>query len=156
MAAEIIAAVQMCASAYRFMKTAVNEGRELSDMTRALSKFWDAREEVSVLEQKATNPSKIEKLFGGKSVESQALEITLQKKKAEQLEKELKDLFYWTGNANLWHDMLRERTKLRNMRIAEAKQKAEARAAMIDISIIGGLLLGIFTIVMVVTSVAVE
>jgi predicted nucleic acid-binding Zn-ribbon protein len=156
MAAEIIAAVQVCASAYRFMKTAVNEGRELGDMTRAISKFWDAREEISVIEQKATNPSKIEKLFGGKSIEAQALEITLHKQKAVQLEKELKDLFYWTGNANLWHDMLRERTKLRNMRIAEAKQKAEARAAMIDISIIGGLLLGIFTIVMVVTSVAVE
>jgi hypothetical protein len=156
MAAEIIAAVQVCASAYRFMKTAVNEGRELGDMTRAISKFWDAREEISVIEQKATNPSKIEKLFGGKSIEAQALEITLHKQKAVQLEKDLKDLFYWTGNANLWHDMLRERTKLRNMRIAEAKQKAEARAAMIDISIIGGLLLGIFTIVMVVTSVAVE
>jgi len=156
MAAEIIAAVQVCASAYRFMKTAVNEGRELGDMTRAISKFWDAREEISVLEQKATNPSKIEKLFGGKSIEAQALEITLHKQKAVQLEKELKDLFYWTGNANLWHDMIRERTKLRNMRIAEAKQKAEARAAMIDISIIGGLLLGIFTIVMVITSVAVE
>lgn len=156
MAAEIIAAVQVCASAYRFMKTAVNEGRELGDMTRAISKFWDAREEISVIEQKATNPSKIEKLFGGKSIEAQALEITLHKQKAVQLEKDLKDLFYWTGNANLWHDMLRERTKLRNMRIAEAKQKAEARAAMIDISIIGGLLLGIFTIVMVVTSVAVD
>ena len=81
MAAEIVAAVQICASAYRFMKTAVNEGRELGDMTRAMSKFWDAREEVSILEQKATNPSKIEKLFGGKSIESQALEITLQKRK---------------------------------------------------------------------------
>ena len=45
MAAEIIAAVQMCSSAYRFMKTAVNEGKELGDMTRALSKFWDARED---------------------------------------------------------------------------------------------------------------
>jgi len=156
MAAEIIAAVQVCASAYRFMKTAVNEGRELGDMTRAISKFWDAREEISVLEQKATNPSKIEKLFGGKSIEAQALEITLHKQKAVQLEKDLKDLFYWTGNANLWHDMIKERGRLRNMRIAEAKQKAEARAAMIDISIIGGLLLGIFTIVMVVTSVAVD
>jgi hypothetical protein len=156
MAAEIIAAVQVCASAYRFMKTAVNEGRELGDMTRAISKFWDAREEISVIEQKATNPSKIEKLFGGKSIEAQALEITLHKQKAVQLEKDLKDLFYWTGNANLWHDMLRERTKLRNMRIAEAKQKAEARAAMIDISIIGGLMLGIFTIVMAITSVAVD
>lgn len=156
MAAEIIAAVQMCASAYRFMKTAVNEGRELSDMTRALGKFWDAREEVSVLEQKATNPSKIEKLFGGKSVESQALEITLQKQKAEQLEKELKDLFYWTGNANLWHDMLRERTKIRNMRIAQAREKAQSRAAMIDVVAIVGTFTVLFVIGMAITSVAVE
>ena len=156
MAAEIIAAVQMCASAYRFMKTAVNEGRELSDMTRALSKFWDAREEVSVLEQKATNPSKIEKLFGGKSVESQALEITLQKQKAEQLEKELKDLFYWTGNANLWHDMLRERTKIRNMRIAQAREKAQSRAAMIDVVAIVGTFTVLFVVGMAITSVAVE
>jgi hypothetical protein len=156
MAAEIVAAVQICASAYRFMKTAVNEGRELGDMTRALSKFWDAREEVSVLEQKATNPSKIEKLFGGKSVESQALEITLQKKKAQQLEKELKDLFYWTGNANLWHDMLRERTKIRNMRIAEAKAKAEARAAMIDIVAIIGTFAVIFVTSMLIINVAVK
>lgn len=156
MAAEIIAAVQMCASAYRFMKTAVNEGRELSDMTRALGKFWDAREEVSVLEQKATNPSKIEKLFGGKSVESQALEITLQKQKAEQLEKELKDLFYWTGNANLWHDMLRERTKIRNMRIAQAREKAQSRAAMIDIVVILGTFTVLFVVGMAITSVAVE
>ena len=156
MAAEIIAAVQICASAYRFMKTAVNEGRELSDMTRALGKFWDAREEVSVLEQKATNPSKIEKLFGGKSVESQALEITLQKQKAEQLEKELKDLFYWTGNANLWHDMLRERTKIRNMRIAQAREKAQSRAAMIDIVVIVGTFTVLFVVGMAITSVAVE
>lgn len=156
MAAEIIAAVQICASAYRFMKTAVNEGRELSDMTRALGKFWDAREEVSVLEQKATNPSKIEKLFGGKSVESQALEITLQKQKAEQLEKELKDLFYWTGNANLWHDMLRERTKIRNMRIAQAREKAQSRAAMIDVVAIVGTFTVLFVIGMAITSVAVE
>jgi len=156
MAAEIVAAVQMCASAYRFMKTAVNEGRELGDMTRALSKFWDAREEVSVLEQKATNPSKIEKLFGGKSVESQALEITLQKKKAQQLEKELKDLFYWTGNANLWHDMLRERTKIRNMRIAEAKAKAEARAAMIDIVAIVGTFSVLFVSAMLIINVVIK
>jgi hypothetical protein len=156
MAAEIIAAVQMCSSAYRFMKTAVNEGKELGDMTRALSKFWDARETVSVLEQKATNPSKIERLFGGKSVESQALEITLQKKKAQQLEKDLKDLFYWSGHANLWHDMLKERTKIRNMRIAEAREKAQSRAAMIDIVAIIGTFAAVFVAAMLIINVAVE
>ncbi len=155
MAAEIIAAVQICSSAYRFMKTAVNEGKELGDMTRALSKFWDARETVSVLEQKATNPSKIEKLFGGKSVESQALEITLQKRKAQQLERDLKDLFYWSGHANLWHDMLKERTKIRNMRIADAKAKAETRAAMIDIAAIIGTCLTIFVVVMTIAGIVI-
>ena len=156
MAAEIIAAVNVCASAYRFMKTAVNEGKDLNDMGRAIGKFFDAREEISVLEQKATNPSKIEKLFGGKSVEAQALEITLQKNRALQLERDLKDLFLWSGNGHLWQDTLRERARLRNLRIAEAKQKAESRAAMIDIAAIVGTFAVIFIVVMAITSVAVE
>jgi hypothetical protein len=94
MAAEILAAVKICASTYRFIKSAVHEGEEITNMTKAISKFWDAREQVSIIEQKATNQSKIEKLFGGKSIESQALEITLQKQKAVQLERDLKELFY--------------------------------------------------------------
>jgi hypothetical protein len=155
MAAEIVAAVQICASAYRFMKTAVNEGRELGDMTRALSKFWDAREEVSVLEQKATNPSKMQKIFGGKSVEAQALEVTLQKQRAENLERELKDIFLWTGNGNLWTDMIRERTRIRNARIAAAKQAAQSKAAMIDLAIITGIFIFCFAVVMGVTAVVV-
>jgi enamine deaminase RidA (YjgF/YER057c/UK114 family) len=141
MAAEIIAAVSACSTAYNFMKKAVEEGHELADMTRALGKFFDAREEISILEQKATNPSKIQKLFGGASIEAQALEITLQKHKAEMLEKQLKDLFYWSGQAPLWHQMLQERTKLRNMRIAEAKAKAQTKAAMIDIAVVTSILI---------------
>ena len=156
MAAEIIAAVNVCASAYRFMKTAVNEGKDLNDMGRAIGKFFDAREEISVLEQKATNPSKIEKLFGSKSIEAQALEITLQKNRAVQLEKELKDLFLWSGNGHLWQDTLRERARIRNLRIAEAKQKAQSRAAMIDIAAIIGTFAVIFVIGMIITSVIVE
>tara|TARA_R110000772_G_scaffold170291_1_gene282149 strand:+ start:789 stop:1259 length:471 start_codon:yes stop_codon:yes gene_type:complete len=155
MAAEILAAVQICASSYRLIKAAVHEGREITDLSKTISKFWDAREQVSVLEQKATNQSNIEKLFGGKSIESQALEITLQKQKAIQLEKDLKELFYWTGNGNLWQDMIRERARLRNMRIYEAKAKAEARANTIDAVIVlmflmfsGLVVVGITSVVM--------
>ena len=107
MAAEVIAAVQVCASAYRFLKTAVQEGNDLNDMGRAIGKFFDAREEIAVLEQKAKNSSKIEKLFGGKSIEAQALEITLQKDKAIRLEKDLKDLFLYSGRGDLWEDTIR-------------------------------------------------
>src|SRR5210317_610701 len=154
MPAEIVAAVAAANQAFNFIKKAVHKGKEVQDLTRAISKFWDAREEVSVLEQKAKTTSKIGKLLGSSSIESQALEITLQKQKAEQLEKELKDLFYWTGNANLWHDMLKERTKIRNMRIADAKAKAETRAAMIDVAAIIGIVGTGFVVAMAITSVA--
>jgi len=156
MAAEIIAAVNVCASAYRFMKTAVNEGKDLNDMGRAIGKFFDAREEISVLEQQATNSGAIQKLFGGKSIEAQALEITLQKNRAIQLERDLKDLFLWSGRGDLWEDTIRERARLRNLRIAEAKQRAQSRAAMIDIVAIIGTFAVIFVIGMLITSVAVD
>jgi len=156
MAAEIIAAVNVCASAYRFMKTAVNEGKDLNDMGRAIGKFFDAREEVSVLEQQATNSGAIQKLFGGKSIESTALQITLEKNRAIQLERDLKDLFLWSGRGDLWEDTIRERARLRNLRIAEAKQKAQSRAAMIDIAAIIGTFAVIFIVVMAITSVTVE
>ena len=156
MAAEIIAAVNVCASAYRFMKTAVQEGKDLNDMGRAIGKFFDAREEISVLEQQATNSGAIQKLFGGKSIEAQALEITLQKDKAIRLEKDLKDLFLYSGRSDLWEDTIRERARLRNLRIAEAKQKAQSKAAIIDIAAIIGTFAVIFIVVMAITSVAVE
>ena len=156
MAAEIIAAVNVCASAYRFMKTAVQEGKDLNDMGRAIGKFFDAREEISVLEQQATNSGAIQRLFGGKSIEAQALEITLQKDKAIRLEKDLKDLFLYSGRGDLWEDTIRERARLRNLRIAEAKQKAQSKAAMIDIAAIIGTFAVIFIVVMAITSVAVE
>lgn len=152
MAAEIIAAVSAANQAFNFIKKAVHKGKEVQDLTKAIGAFWDAREEVSILEQKATNPSKIQKLFGGKSVEAQALEVTLQKQRAENLERELKDIFLWTGNGHLWTEMIRERSRIRNARIAAAKQAAQTKAAMIDLTIIGGTMLAIFLIVMGVTS----
>jgi hypothetical protein len=155
MAAEIIAAVSAANQAFNFIKKAVHKGQEIQDLSRAIGAFWDAREEVSVLEQKATNPSKIQKLFGGKSVEAQALEVTLQKQRAENLERELKDIFLWTGNGHLWTEMIRERSRIRNARIAAAKQAAQTKAAMIDLTIIGGTIIAIFIIVMGATSIIV-
>jgi hypothetical protein len=153
MAAEIIAAVSAANQAFNFIKKAVHKGQEIQDLNRAIGAFWDAREEVSVLEQKATNPSKIQKLFGGKSVESQALEVTLQKQRAENLERELKDIFLWTGNGHLWTEMIRERSRIRNARIAAARDAAQTKAAMIDLAIIGGTIVAIFVIVMGATSI---
>ena len=68
----------------------------------------------------------------------------------------LKELFYWTGNGNLWQDMIRERTRLRNMRIYEAKAKAEARANTIDVVMVLMFLILSGLFVVWITSVVIE
>ena len=51
--------------------------------------------------------------------------------------------------------MLKERSKIRNLRIAEAKAKAESRAAMIDIVSIIGTCSIIFVVVMAIAGIVV-
>ena len=52
--------------------------------------------------------------------------------------------------------MIRERAKIRNLRIAAARQKAQNRATMIDLAVIFGILSFSVVVILAVTSVAVE
>ena len=64
-------------AAYKTLKGAISNGREIADYAGVLGKFWEAKEELSELEQLNNSTSLIEKTFGAKSVEAQALQITL-------------------------------------------------------------------------------
>ena len=122
-------------AAYKTLKTALSHGREVSDYASVLVKFWDAKEELSEIEQKNKHPNMIEKTFGAKSVESQALQIILHKKKIMTLEKDLHDLFVWSGNGDLWSDMMKERRNIRQRRYRESVEKAKRKQFYIDLGL---------------------
>ena len=136
---ESIAVVAAANSAYNTLKSAISNGREIADLAPVLGRFWDAKENLSAMEQKTKHPNLIEKTFGAKSVEAQALHITLHKNKIATLETELKELFIYTGNGNLWEDMMRERRHIRNRRAKEAREKAMTRRLIWNIVAIGAL-----------------
>lgn len=135
--AEALAVMAAANSAYKVIKTAVGNGRDLADFAGHLGQFWDAKEELSALEQNTAHPNLLSKTLGAKSVENQALQITLHKNKISQLETELRETFIYTGNGNLWEDMMKERRNIRNRRFQLAKQKAENRKLYADIAIVG-------------------
>jgi len=136
---EAIAVVAAANSAYNTLKSAISNGREIADLAPVLGRFWDAKENLSAIEQKNKHPNLIEKTFGAKSVEAQALHITLHKNKITTLETELKELFIYTGNGNLWEDMMRERRHIRNRRAKEARERAMTRRLIWNIVAIGAL-----------------
>ena len=145
---EIAAAVSMATSAYNGIKRAIEMGREAQDVAQAFGKFFDAKESIAEASIENKQGSKVKKLFSGTSVEAQALEITAAKHKTMQLEKELREFLLYSGQGQFYDDMMIERRRIRQARLAEAKRKAAKQALMIDGTIIGVSVIGTFVFIM--------
>lgn len=134
---EIAAAMSMASSAYKAIKAAVETGREAQDLAQVFGRFFDAKEVMSEATAKAETSSMTGKLFAGKSVEAEALQATAAKFKVRQLEKELYEFLLYTGQADFYEEMMKERREIRIRRANMARKAAEKKAFIIDMFAIG-------------------
>jgi hypothetical protein len=141
---EVAAAISMAVSAYNGIKKAVEMGREAEDMAGYFAKFFDAKEALSQASLQNENTPLFKRVFSGKSVEAEALEITAAKHKAAKIEKELKEFLIYSGQSQFYDDMIRERRHIRQARIQQARQQAKRKKFWIDAFCIGVLLSAIF------------
>jgi hypothetical protein len=129
---EVAAALSMAGSAFKMLKGAIEQGREVQDMYAQFAQFFDAKESLAEADQHAKNPSMVGSLFGGSSVEAQALQVTAARHKIKQLEKELYEYLLYTGQQQFYDDMMKERRVIRQRRIEAAQAAARKRANIID------------------------
>ena len=144
---EIGMAISMAVSAFNGIKKAVEAGREIEDVAGYFGKFFDAKEAISEASQYSENAPLFKKIFAGKSVEAQALEITAAKHKAAKIEKELREFLIYSGQAQFYEDMMRERRHIREARIEKARANAISKKFWIDAFFIGFLLTTIFILI---------
>ena len=130
---EIAAAMSLASSAYSGIKKAMEMGREAQDVAEFFGRWFEAKEQVNEIQQYANNPSMMAKLFSGKSVEAQALQVTSARYKIQAMEKELREYLIYTGQVDFYEDMMRERRNIRQARLLAAKRKAEKRALMLNV-----------------------
>ncbi|HCV06036.1 MAG TPA: hypothetical protein DG048_25670 [Pseudoalteromonas sp.] len=82
---------------------------------------------------------------GNNLSQEEHIQLALAKKAYDEKMAEIKDLFYWSGNAHIWDNMQIEMANARKRRIAEIKAKAEARRKAIKMAAYGflGLLVAV-------------
>jgi len=138
---EIAAAISMAASAAKAIKGAIENGREVADMVEVFGRFFDAKDEIAEHSMKAGTKSGAAKLFSGRSVEAEALQVTAAKHRVKAMEKELYEYLLYTGQQQFYDDMMRERREIRQRRLMAAKAAAERKAFIIDMIalIVGGI-----------------
>jgi hypothetical protein len=145
---EIAVAVSMAVSAFNSIKKAVELGRETEDIIGYFSTFFEAKESISEASQYHANTPLVKKLFTGKSVEAQALEIITARHKTAQIEKELREFLIYSGQGQFYEDMMKERRYIREARIQKARDDAANKKFWFDVFFIG--LLATFIIIMLV------
>lgn len=133
---EVAAAISLANSAFTALKTGIQRGKELKEMGDSLAKFWDANDQIAQAKIEHESKPYVTKVFGAESVEAEAMQITMAKHKAAQMEKELREFLIYTGEGDFYRDMLRERRKIKQRRLEQIRAAAQRKKDLIDITIV--------------------
>lgn len=124
-----VSAFAMASAAYNTVKKGIEMGQELESMAGQLGKWFSACADVRQAEEEAKNPPLFKKLLSRGSVEEEALQNTIRRKKIQEQEKELWQMIIYTYGMETYEEMIQERRKIAAERIRVAHLQAEKRKA---------------------------
>ena len=147
---EIVAAVSAATGAFNTIKAGFAAGREVESMAGDLSRWMGAVSDIKKADEYNKKPPLFKKMFQAGSVEEEAMQIFMAKKKAEDMREELRQIISFTRGPSAWEELLRTEADIRKKRqqaIYDQKERQrqimEIIGIIVLILIIGGFLLGL-------------
>jgi CHASE3 domain sensor protein len=125
-------AVATASAAFKVIKKGFEVGRDIEQMAGDLSRWMGAMSDLSEAERLAKNPPIFKKLFAGKSVEQEAIEVFAAKKKAEQMREELRQYISFTMGQSAWDQLIRMEGQIRKQRQETLYNQAQRRQKFIE------------------------
>lgn len=101
-------------------------------MSKQLSKWYGAVSDFNYAEQEINNTGGVSKLLMKGSIEKMALDITLNKQKILEQEKELRILIQYTYGMNVYNEMIELRRKLRKQREDAIYKKRQFKRNLLE------------------------
>lgn len=126
-----VTAFAAATSAFNFIKKAVEAGRELEDVGGQLGTWFGACADLKQAEEESRDPPLFKKLLHKGSVEQEALDNLMRRKKIEQQEKELRELIVYRFGVDVYREMMDERRAIRESRdrLAAKQRRNQKKAA---------------------------
>jgi hypothetical protein len=121
-----------------YIKKAIALGKDVNSLYGQFAKFFENSDTIHSANIKAQNSKKI--LTDGQ-IRALSVQIAMQSKALRDAEKELKEMLIWSGNKDVWDEMMAERVRMYKERAKlEADMKnarIQAQTDMIDRLLIG-------------------
>ena len=138
---EIVAAVSAASTAFNSIKKGFAMGREIESMAGDLSRWMGAVSDIKKADEYNKKPPLFKKLFASGSVEEEAMEIFMAKKKAEDMRNQLKQIITLTRGMSAWEELLRTEGEIRKKRQKLIYDQKERQRKLIEGILIAFLIL---------------
>ena len=139
-----VTAITAATAAFNIIKKGFDMGRDIESMYSDMGKWMGAVADIRHADQMVKNPSVFKKLFNGSSIEQEAMDVFAAKKKAEEMENELRTYVNLVYGPNSWADIIKLQAKIRKDRQEQIYAQQELRRNILNmIGIVLGAIVGI-------------
>ena len=131
-----VSAMASAGTAFQAIKKGIQVGKDVESMYGDIGRWMGAISDVNQAEKNAKNPPFYKKVFNGSSIEEEAMNAFAAKKKAEEMEYELKQYIMFTHGASAWDELIRMQGKIRKERQEMVYAREKQREKIINILIV--------------------
>ena len=128
-----ITAVATATAAFNTIKSAFAAGRDIEGMAGDLSRWMGAVSDIKKAEEYSKKPPLFKKLFAAGSIEEEAMQAFMAKKKAEDMREELKNLISFTRGPSAWEELLKTEADIRKKRQQAIYDQQERQRKLFEI-----------------------
>ena len=134
--------ITLCTSAFTAIKSGVEVGKQLTDLSHQIIKFVGGMSKVEEEHKK-------KKSSWFTSSNEQALDTFFALQKVHQMEEQLREVFMLYGNINMWNEFVAIRAKIRKERRIKREREAREKAETIKLLSYCGIVVGLLTIIVI-------
>ena len=126
--------VAMASTTFKGLQILVSKGAEIEHVANKLGHWYGLVSDLREAEREAENPPLFKKLFDGESVEQQALNAVIAKKKIEEQEKEVRELITWAYGTDTYKEMMQMRRDIKAKREQMIYRQRRKQRKMLDLA----------------------
>ena len=129
----ITAAIALAGKCINGVTKAVNSGRELESAMGHISRWMECVSDINAAERRAKKPSLFKKLTDSKSVEKEAFDALIAKRKMAEQRKQIYELIVYSWGKDAWHELVQMEKDIRTERKRQVHAQAELKQKVSDI-----------------------
>tara|TARA_Y100001937_G_scaffold12178_1_gene15413 strand:- start:6455 stop:6937 length:483 start_codon:yes stop_codon:yes gene_type:complete len=128
-----VTALAAATAAFTTIKKGFEVGRDVESMAGDLSRWMGAVSDIKKCEEYSKRPPLFKKLFASGSVEEEAMQTFMAKKKAEDMRDQLKQIIILSRGMSAWDELVRTEADIRKKRQQAIYAQQEMRRKVIEI-----------------------